>query len=148
MRALRNYLKSGLASFAGVGIRDTQLLPRRSWMARSKKLKAMDTIWEVSDELWAIVLPILLAACPPAKNPGRPREDWRRCLNGIIFRMRTGCQWNRLPKEFGDDSTVHRWFQRWNRNGVMERIWAELVTECEELEGVNWEWQSADGSMG
>ena len=53
-----------------------------------------------------------------------------------------------LAKVFGDDSTVHRWFQRWNRNGVMKAIWAELVSQCEELEGVDWEWQSADGSMG
>jgi putative transposase len=114
----------------------------------TRKKKALDTIWEVSDELWAIIEPILCEDCPPPKNPGRPRTDWRRCLNGIIFRMRTGCQWNRLPKVFGDDSTVHRWFQRWNRNGVMKRIWAELVSQCDELEGVDWEWQSADGSMG
>lgn len=116
-------------------------------MARGKK-KALDTIWELSDELWAIIEPTLLKDCPPPKNPGRPRANWRQCINGIIFRMRRGCQWNQLPKEFGDDSTVHRWFQRWNRNGVMERIWAKLVSDCEELDGVDWEWQSADGSMG
>jgi len=61
--------------------------------------------------------------------------------------MRSGCQWNRLPERFGDDSTVHRWFQRWNKHGVMERIWAELVSECDELGGLNWEWQSADGAL-
>ena len=115
-------------------------------MARKKKV--LDTIWEVSDELWAIIEPILLEDAPPPANPGRPRADWRQILNGIIFRMRTGCQWNKLPKEFGDDSTVHRWFQRWNRNGVMQRIWAKLVAECAELDGVHWDWQSADGSMG
>ena len=32
-------------------------------------------------------------------------------MDGIIFRMRSGCQWNRLPKELGDDSTIHRTFQ-------------------------------------
>ena len=62
--------------------------------------------------------------------------------------MRTGCQWNRLPKRFGDDSSVHRWFQHWNRNGVMEKVWAMLVSECEELGAVYWQWQSADGAMG
>ncbi|MBM3216939.1 transposase, partial [Candidatus Poribacteria bacterium] len=25
----------------------------------------------------------------------------------------TGCQWNRIPKEYGDDSTIHRHFQAW-----------------------------------
>jgi transposase len=45
------------------------------------------------------------------------------------------------------DSTVHRWFQRWCRRGVMERIWAALVADCDELQGVDWEWQSAEGAL-
>ena len=32
--------------------------------------------------------------------------------------------------------------------GVLERIWAVLVEECEELAGVDWEWQAADCAMG
>ena len=109
--------------------------------------RAQDTIWEIPDALWERIEPILVEDAPPART-GRPRADWRSILNGIIFRMRSGCQWNRLPERFGDDSTVHRWFQRWCKNGVMLRIWAALVAECDELQGVRWEWQSADGSLG
>ena len=69
-------------------------------------------------------------------------------LDGIIYEMRTGCQWNVLPKVFGDDSSVHRTFQRWLRKGVLDRIWAVLIEQCDELGGVNWQWQSADGAMG
>jgi putative transposase len=117
---------------------------------KQKTVKPLDTIWGVSDELWAKIEPILLedAPLPPAEKGGRRRADWRRAFNGIIFRMRTGCQWNRLPRGFGDDSSVHRWFQRWNKNGVMEKIWASLVSECEELGAVEWEGRSADGAMG
>ena len=32
--------------------------------------------------------------------------------------------------------------------GVLERIWALLIEECEELGGVDWEWQAADCAMG
>jgi putative transposase len=120
-------------------------------MGRKKRvIKPLATIWEVSDELWARIEPILLedAPPPPPAKGGRPRTDWRQVFNGIIFRMRTGCQWNRLPKQFGDDSSVHRWFQRWCKNGVMEKVWAVLIEECEELGAVRWEWQSADGAMG
>jgi len=113
---------------------------------RKAKPRALAVIWEISDDLWARIEPILLEFHPP-KDTGRKRSDWRKCLNGIIFRLRTGCQWNRLPKEFGDDSTVHRWFQAWNEGGVMQRIWAELVSECEDLGGVRWEWQAADGAL-
>ena len=62
--------------------------------------------------------------------------------------MRSGCQWNQLPEKFGDDSSVHRTMQRWIRKGVFKRMWAVLIENCEELDGVNWEWQSADGAMG
>lgn len=75
---------------------------------------------------------------------GRPRGCLRRVLNGIIYCLRTGTQWNRLPREFGSDTTVHDWFQRFAADGVFERLWAVLVDVCDELGGVDWEWQSAD----
>jgi putative transposase len=117
-------------------------------MARRKKqVKVLPTIWEVDDELWDIIQSVLDELDPPAKT-GRPRTALRAALNGIIFRMRSGCQWNQLPGKFGDDSSVHRTMQRWIRKGCFERIWAVLVENCEELGGVNWEWQSVDGAMG
>ena len=62
--------------------------------------------------------------------------------------MRSGCRWNRLPERYGDDATVHRWFQRWVSDGVFEQLWALLLGECEELGAVDWRWQAADGCMG
>jgi putative transposase len=114
---------------------------------KRKKAKPLPTIWEVSDDLWRRVLPILQEFWP-GKRTGRHHADWRRALDGIIFRMRSGCQWEKLPRRFGPKSTVHDWFQRWCSGGVMKRIWAELVKDCADLGGVNWEWQSADCSMG
>ena len=108
------------------------------------KYETLETIWEVPDELWERVEPIILEADPP-KARGRKRVDPRQMLNGIIFRLRSGCQWNRLPKELGDDSTIHRTFQRWVERGVLHRMWGALVEGCEELDGVDWEWQAADG---
>jgi len=113
---------------------------------RRRKQEELGVIWEIPDTLWERIRPIL-AEYWPTKATGRKHAEWRQCLNGIVFRMRTGCQWNHLPEQFGDDSTVHRWFQRWNRDGVMERIWAELMSECDELGGLSWDWQSADGAL-
>ena len=111
------------------------------------KSETLATIWEVPDDLWEQIPPVILELDPP-KATGRRRVHPRRILDGIIFRMRTGCHWNRLPRELGDHSTIHRTFQRWVELGVLERIWAELVAECEELGGVDWEWQAADCAMG
>ena len=98
------------------------------------KQETLETIWEVPDELWERIEPIILEEDPP-KARGRKRSDPRQMLNGIIFRLRSGCQWNRLPKELGDDSTIHRTFQRWVGTGVLHRMWGALVEGCEELDG-------------
>lgn len=108
--------------------------------------KPLATIWKVSDELWSKLKPIWDEFDPP-NAIGRKRINPRAALNAIIFRLRTGCQWNQLPAEFPDDSSVHRTFQRWEQNGTLDQIWAALVEECEELGGVDWQWQSADAAM-
>lgn len=117
-------------------------------MARRKKTyEPLDTIWEVNDELWSILERIIAEFDPPART-GRKRTGERAAFNGIIYRMRSGVQWNQLPRQFGDDSSVHRALQRWIEKGVLERMWATLVQNCDELGGVDWTWQSVDGSMG
>lgn len=113
-------------------------------MARSKCLPA---IWEAPDDLWERIEWLLNEHDPP-KTTGRSRTDGRRILDGIIFRFRTGCQWNHIPKVYGDDSTIHRTFQRWVEINLFEMIWSLLAAECDELALVNWEWQAADGWLG
>ena len=122
----------------------TRQKPKRKKVGKRKPL---GTIWEIPDALWERILPILLKFWPK-KPTGRRTADWRAALNGIIFRMRTGCQWEQLPRKFGPKSTVHDWFQRWCAGGVMLRIWEELVQECAELGAVDWQWQAADGRLG
>lgn len=107
----------------------------------------LPTIWRVPDALWAQIQPILATADPPART-GRPRIDQRAALDALIFRLRTGCQWNQLPREFPDDSSVHRTFQRWVARGIFDRLWATLIEACDELGGVDWEWQAADAALG
>ncbi len=111
------------------------------------KPQVLDTIWEVDDSLWALIEPILQEFWP-RKKTGRKVVDWRQCLNGIIYQLRSGCQWNALPRQFGDDSSVHRWLQLWVQGGVFVQIWVLLLEHCDELHGVQWKWQAADGSLG
>jgi putative transposase len=107
----------------------------------------LPTIWELPDELWDRIEPILDRRYPRAAT-GRPRADLRLVLEGIVYRLRSGVQWNQLPRQFGSDSTVHGWFQRFVEDGVLEEIWAELVTGCDRLGAVSRAWQAADGVMG
>jgi putative transposase len=111
------------------------------------KKKRLPTLWEVPDELWERIESLLEELDPP-KSTGRPRVDPRRILDALIFRFRTGCQWNHIPRIFGDDATIHRTFQRWRKLGVFTQIWALLIEECEELGAVDWQWQAADAALG
>ena len=112
-------------------------------MGRPKKIRApLPPIWRLSDEQWAMIEPVLARYDPPA------RTDQRAVLDAVIFRLRTGCQWNRLPKEYPDDSTVHRHFQRWVERGVIDELWAVVQGACEDLGGCDWEWQAADCALG
>jgi transposase len=116
-------------------------------MGRPKKVRApLPPIWRLSDEQWALVEPVL-AECDPPADKGPDRVDQRAVMDAVIFRLRTGCQWNRLPREYPDDSTVHRHFQRWVERGVFKALWAVVQEACEDLGGCDWEWQAADGAM-
>jgi len=113
-------------------------------MARSKRLP---TLWEIPDDLWERIEWLLNEYDPP-KPTGRGRADARRILDGLIFRFRTSCQWQHIPKVYGDDSTIHRTLQRWVKLKLFEMIWSLLVAECDELGLVYWQWQAADGCLG
>jgi len=117
-------------------------------MARKRRIVTpLPTIGHVPDELWERIEPVRNELDPPAKT-GRRRIEPRRALDGVIYHLRTGCQGNVLPKEFGDDSSVHRTYHRWIDKGVLDRVWALLGDECEELGGVDGEWQAVDGALG
>lgn len=114
---------------------------------KKREIPPLATIWRVPDAVWHRLNGILNERYPK-QDFGRPRADLRQVLDGIVYRLRSGVQWNHLPPEFGDDSTVHRWFQRWAADGVFEELWAALLLECDDLGGVEWKWQAVDGCMG
>lgn len=112
--------------------------------------------WELSDSLWARIEPVL----PKVKSRyrgrgkkrkhvgGRPVANRRKVMSGILYVMRTGCQWNALPKPmYGSGKTAHSYFQRWTRAGVFRRMWRLGLAEYDELKGIAWKWQAADGAM-
>lgn len=51
----------------------------------------LPTIWRVPDVLWTLVERVL-RVYDPQPVMGRPRINQRNALDGIIYRMRTGCQ--------------------------------------------------------
>jgi transposase len=111
--------------------------------------------WEVSDEFWARVEPLIPEPARDAgksyrraPGAGRKRKPARLVFEGIVYVLRTGCQWKALPREvFGSASSVHRYFLEWERAGVFRRLWEAGLAEYDDMEGIAWLWQSIDGAM-
>ena len=72
-----------------------------------------NTLWTVPDSLWLLIVRLL----PPEKQPGtpgRPALPHRQVVNGILYVLRTGCQWKSLHTEwFGASSSLHDRYQAW-----------------------------------
>ena len=105
--------------------------------------------WGVSDELWAVVEPLI----PARRNRhpcggGRKPTELRRVFGAIVFVWRTGCQWRALDVTgLCKGSTAHDWFQRWTCAGVFARLWARVRQRYDERVGLDWSFVSVDGCM-
>src|SRR5262249_31160283 len=87
---------------------------------------------DLTDAEWAIVELMI----PPARHGGRKRSvNVREVLNGIVYVLRTGCQWKALPKDLPPKSTVHDYLELWNWDGTLERIHHALYVAGREQEG-------------
>lgn len=105
--------------------------------------KHLPAIRNIPDDLWDEIKLLL----PPEKSDktiGRPVIPFRKVLDGIIYILRTGCQWKMLPKEYGSGSTCHRRFQQWTESKVFQRLWIRLLKVYNDLVGIQWKWQSLD----
>lgn len=98
------------------------------------------------ESLWLAVEP-LLPEEPPKPKGGRPRMPDRQAFFAIFYLLRTGCQWNALPRSLGASSTVHDRFQEWQRAGVFEELWTTGLLQYNTEVGLDFEWQSLDGCI-
>jgi putative transposase len=82
------------------------------------------------------------------KSPkgGRPRVTDRRAMSGILYRLRTGCQWDAIPAEFGSRSTCYRRFVEWTKAGVFQMMHIEMLLYYDEQRGIDWAWASLDSA--
>jgi len=88
---------------------------------------------DLTDGEWARLAPSI----PPAKPGGRPRAtDMRAALDALLYILRTGCPWRFLPRgRFPPRSTVYNIFRAFQRDGVWEAIYVELLAAARERAG-------------
>ena len=99
----------------------------------------------ISDELWAVIEP-LLPPEPPKPKGGRPRVPDRAALTGIVFVLRSGIPWELLPQEMGCGSGVTCWrrLRDWQQAGVWDRLHRTLLDRLGRADRLDWSRASLD----
>lgn len=102
---------------------------------------------EISEELWSIIEK-LIPSCS-ARNPsrtyvrgpggGRKPVSLRLVFQGIVYVLRHGGPWKKLPPEFPcSASTIHQYYLDWCEAGFFSELWRRGWAEHPDLEGINW----------
>ena len=75
----------------------------------------------LTNETWSRLLPIL-------KQLGIYRKkNLRKTVEGILFRLHTGCQWADIPSYFGKANSLYQSFNRWSKRGIFTRLFKHLA---------------------
>lgn len=100
-------------------------------------------IHTITDQQWTRLEPLL----PPQRPAtGRPSRGHRLILDGILYRLRTGCAWRDLPDDFGPWPTVYSRLRRWERDGVWTRILQTLQRDADARGEVDWDLHCLDST--
>lgn len=78
--------------------------------------------YELSDQAFALVADLL----PANGRRGGQWQDHRTALNGIFWILHSGAQWRELPERYGKWQTVYWRFNRWRRDGTIDRLLERL----------------------
>jgi transposase len=107
----------------------------------------MDVHELVTDELWAYVEP-LLPPHPPHPKGGNDFKPDRPALCGIIYILREGIGWNKLPLALGcgSGSTCRRRFKAWRAAGVWPRLHRVLLERLAGAGAIDWSRVSVDSA--
>jgi putative transposase len=105
----------------------------------------LDTLWFIPDDLWTLISSLLGREKTPG-TVGRPSRPYRQMFDGILYVLRTGCQWHAMPRDvYGPGSTVHAHFSQWVRSGVFFKAWQRVLDYYDGAIGIDWKWQVLDG---
>ena len=75
---------------------------------------------------------------PPAVTGGRPREDDRRMLNGMVWKIRSGAPWRDMPARYGSWKSIYTRFRRWALNGTFSQMLAAAQAQADANADIDW----------
>ena len=103
---------------------------------------------DLTDAQYARLEP-LLPPRRPAKGSkgGRPRNDDRPMINGMLWIRRTGAPWPDLPARYGPPSSVSTRFYRWKHAELWDHIFAAVQAQADAAGELDWETHHVDATV-
>ena len=93
---------------------------------------------DLTEVEWRILRVLLPVEREPGKRGrGRPPEDNRNVINGVLWRLRTGAPWRDVPEKYGNWNSIYRRFRRWSASGVWESVAIALAETMAESGNYN-----------
>ena len=100
--------------------------------------------YELTDEQWVKLEPLL----PPQKpKTGRPNDDHRTIINGMLWVLNSGAPWRDLPWRYGSVGTVSSRFYRWCKSGVWQQVLEALQALADATGQVGWDLHFIDSTI-
>jgi transposase len=101
----------------------------------------------ISDELWALIAPLIPPERPKPKG-GRPPISDRAALTGILFVLKSGIPWEMLPAEMGCGSGMRCWrrLRDWQHAGIWERLHHVLLDRLGRANAIDWSRAALDSA--
>src|SRR5829696_7711038 len=89
----------------------------------------------LSDVQWALIEDLL-----PMRTgkQGRPFQDARSMVEGIIYRYRCGIAWRDVPEVFGPWQTIWTWHRRMSADGTWDAVLARLLAAADDAGIIDW----------
>ncbi len=86
----------------------------------------------LTDKEWGILEPLLPQILPPKKRTRPSNWTLREILDGILYQLKNGCNWQDLPKDLPPYSTVYWHYKQWREVGVFEELMRVLHEQVRE----------------
>lgn len=77
---------------------------------------------DLSNDQWAFIKDLFKKKPNQGRHTGRKRtHSDREIVNGIIYIVKTGCQWDMLPNDYPPKSTVFYFYKKWCLDGSWDK---------------------------